>query len=74
MEYQFVYALDYTVHRFSMYHTSKGVYGNGASAYICSCGVMEYCAGQNVTPVYASVGKPSVSVSVLHLFCQKSYN
>ena len=36
---------------FNKYCTLQGVQMNGTSIYICSCGVVEYCASQNVTPV-----------------------
>ena len=34
---------------FSMHCATQGVYRNGASVYICMCGVVDYCASENVT-------------------------
>ena len=41
MKYPFVYTLGVCGTSFCM---------NGASVYICTCGVVEYCASRNVTP------------------------
>ena len=40
----------YTALPFSMYFTAHEAYKNGSNVYICSCGVVKYCANQNATP------------------------
>ena len=44
----------WTVHHLACTAHSWGHAGVGTSVYICSCGVVQYCAGQNATLVYCS--------------------
>ena len=39
----------------STYCSPQGIYRNGASAYICTCGVVEYPGSGNVTTVVAQI-------------------
>ena len=49
---------------FSMYCSTQGTYRNGTSLYICMCGVMEYCATGNATPVCNCVRGTLISLSL----------
>ena len=51
IEYSFMNAVGLHSRSFSMYCATKIVYRNGASAYICTCGLVEYRASKNVTQV-----------------------
>ena len=41
----------YSSYIISKYYTTHEPYRNGASIYICTCELLEYCANQNVTTV-----------------------
>ena len=52
MEYLFVNVPELnSTYTISKYYTTHEPYKNGASIYICTCAVLEYCTYHNVTTV-----------------------
>ena len=47
--YSFMNAVGLHSRSFNVYCATQRVYRNGASAYICTCGVVEYRPSKNVT-------------------------
>ena len=54
-EYPFVNAPGCEVHHLACTIQTRGPHKSGGSVYICTCGLMEYCASQNVTPAQIEV-------------------
>ena len=46
------------------------MYRNGQSVYICTCGVVEYCTSENVTPPWALNNKSNLKY--LRIICDRS--
>ena len=68
MEYLFVYVPRLSDTSFSICCATGGAYRNGASVYICTCGVVEYRARENVTPALFILGNINLFLKLTRTF------